>query len=69
MLMWSLLCNAEEEKGNQRMMEVSQVTEVRFYQMLKKHRVTEGFQHITPANKPSSLKKELADPEELNSSP
>lgn len=36
MLMWSLLCNAEEENGNQRMMEVSQVTEVRFYQMLKK---------------------------------
>lgn len=36
MLMWSLLCNAEEEKGNQRMMEVSRVTEVRFYQMLKK---------------------------------
>lgn len=35
MLMWSLLCNVEEKKGNQRMMEVSRVTEVRFYQMLK----------------------------------
>ena len=65
----SLLCNAEEEKGNQRMMEVSRVTEVRFYHMLKKHTVMESIQHIVPRNKPSSLKRQLTDPEELNRSP
>lgn len=36
MLMRSLLCDAEEEKVDQSMTEVSWVTDVRFYQMLKK---------------------------------
>lgn len=31
MLMHSLPCDAEEEKSNQRLVEVSWVTEVRFY--------------------------------------
>lgn len=51
------------------MMEVSRVTEVRFYQMLQNHTVMEGIQHVTSANKPSSLQRELADPEEPNRSP
>lgn len=32
MLMWGLLSSVEEKKGNQRVTEVSWVTEVRFYQ-------------------------------------
>lgn len=38
MPMQSLLCDAEEKTGKQRRREVSWVTEVRFYQMLKKPR-------------------------------
>lgn len=59
----------KEKKGNQRVPEVSWVAEVRLYQMLKKHTVVEGTQHITAANKHTPLKKELTDPEELSRSP
>jgi len=36
--------------------------------MLKNHTVMEGIWHVTPVKKPLSLKRELADHEELSRS-